>query len=86
MRNYLEFDSGRDILEGVLVYRVQGKHVKSDEFVHDESKNIQLLIAWHEHTKGIDVSALLVEYDNELDEDKLRQLYQKVLAFTQCMD
>jgi hypothetical protein len=78
MRNYLEFDSGRDILEGVLVYKIQRKHIKSDEFVQDESKNIQLLIVWHvEHTKRLNVRALLVEYDNEFDKDKLRQLYQK---------
>jgi hypothetical protein len=80
MRSRLEFDSGQDILEGILVYKIQRQHAKSDEFVQDKSKNIQLLVAWHaEHTKGLHVRALLIEHDKEFnwDEDKLRELHQK---------
>jgi hypothetical protein len=81
MKNYLEFDSGHDILEGALVYRIQRKqHTKSDGFTQDGSKIIQILVTWRiEYTEGLHVCALLVEYDKEfnLNEDKLRGLYQK---------
>jgi hypothetical protein len=92
MRNRIEFDSGQDILEGALVYRLQKmetsfseikrgtqkKRAKIDKPIQDESKHIQLLVAWHvEHTKELRVRALLVEHDGELDEDKLRILHQK---------
>jgi hypothetical protein len=74
MQNRLEFDVKRDILEGVLVYRIQGKHVESAQ---DESKHIWLLVAWNrEYTKGLDVCALLVENNKQLDEDRLKKLYQ----------
>jgi hypothetical protein len=75
VQNNLEFDAGQNILEGALIYRVQGKYVESDQ---DESKRTWLLVAWRgEHTKGLDVCALLVEYNKQLDEDRLRRLYQK---------
>jgi hypothetical protein len=78
MRNHLEFDSGQDILEGILTYKIQRQHAESEEFVQAESKSVQLLIAWNiEHTKGLHVYALLVEHDKELGEDKLRRLHQK---------
>jgi hypothetical protein len=78
MRNYIEFDSGQDILEGALVYRIQRKHAKYDEFVQDGSKNIQLLVGWYvEHTKELDVRAVLVEHEKELNEDKVMRLHQK---------
>jgi hypothetical protein len=78
MREHIEFGSGQDILEGALVYRIQRKHAESDKSAQDRSKSVQLLVAWHvEHTKGLDVCALLVEHEKELDEDKLRKLYQK---------
>jgi hypothetical protein len=78
MRSCLEFDTEQDILEGALVYKVQRQHVESNEFIQDESKSIQLLVAWHiEHTEGLHVRALLVEHDKKLDEDRLRRLYQK---------
>jgi hypothetical protein len=79
MRNHLELDSGQNILEGVLVYRIQRRqHTGSDESVHDESRNTQLLIAWHiKYTEGLHVRVLLVEHDSELDEDKLGILQQK---------
>jgi hypothetical protein len=80
MMNRLEFSSEQDILEGILVYKIQRQHAESDESIQDESKCIQLLVAWHvEHTKGLHVRALLVEHDKEFnwDEDKLEQLHQK---------
>jgi hypothetical protein len=92
VKNYLEFDSEQDMLEGALIYRIQRretsffeierktqrKRVKIDKSAQDESKHIQLLIAWHgEYTKGLHVRALLVEHDKEFDEDELRQLHQK---------
>jgi hypothetical protein len=80
MRNLIEFDSGQNILEGALVYEIQRKYAEFDEFIQDESKSIQLLVAWNvDRTKGLDVRALLVEHDKEFnwDEDKLRRLYQK---------
>jgi hypothetical protein len=78
MRNYLEFYSGRNILEGALIYKIQREHDESDKFTQDESKCIQLLVAWHiENTKELHVCALLVEHDRKLDEDKLMGLYQK---------
>jgi hypothetical protein len=77
MQNCLEFEAKRDILEGALVYRVQRKHAESAQ---DESEQIWLLVAWYgEHTKGLHVHALLVEYNKRLDEDKLKKLYQKHL-------
>jgi hypothetical protein len=78
MKNRLEFGSGQDMLEGVLVYRIQRQHAESDKSAHNESKSIQLLLAWRtERTEGPNVRALLVEHDKELDEDKLRWLHQK---------
>jgi hypothetical protein len=80
MRNHIEFDSGQDILEGALVYKIQRKYAESDESVQDESRSIHLLVAWRgEYTKGLYVRVFLVEHDNEFnwDEDKLRRLYQK---------
>jgi hypothetical protein len=78
MRNYIEFDSEQDILEGALMYRTQRQHAESDESARDESRRIQLLVAWHvEHTKELHIRALLVEHDRELDEDKLKKLHQK---------
>jgi hypothetical protein len=80
MKSRIEFDSVQDILDGALVYKIQRKHAESDEFIQDESKNIQLLIAWRgDHTKGLDVRVLLVEQSKKFnwDEDKLKRLYQK---------
>jgi hypothetical protein len=78
MRNYLEFHSRKDILEGILVYKIQRKHAKSDRLCQDESKQVQLLVAWRgEYTKGSHVRALLVEHSRRLDKDKLGRLYQK---------
>jgi hypothetical protein len=75
MRKHLKSYSGEDILEGALVYRIQRKHVESAQ---DESKCIWLLVAWNgEYTKGLHVCALLVEYNKNLNEDRLRRLCQK---------
>jgi hypothetical protein len=79
MRNYLESDIGQDVLKGALVYRIQrGQYGKSNEFIQDKSKCIQLLVAWRiEHTKGPHVRALLVEHNKEFnwDEDKPKKLH-----------
>jgi hypothetical protein len=77
--NRIEFDYGWDILEGALIYKIQKQHAKSDAFVQDESKSIQLLVVWHvEHTQRPCVHALLVEHEEfNWNEDKLRQLHQK---------
>jgi hypothetical protein len=80
MQNYLEFDSGQDILEGALVYGIQRKQTESDKLIQNEPENIQLLVAWHaEYTNGLDIRALLVEHDKGFnwDEDKLKRLYQR---------
>jgi hypothetical protein len=80
MRNYLEFDSGQDMLEGDLVYKIQRKHTESDKSVQGESKHIWLLVAWHvKHKIHLNARIVLVEHDKELDwdEDQLRRLYQK---------
>jgi hypothetical protein len=70
MHNHLEFDSRESILEGILIYRIQRSTI--------ESNHIRLLVAWRgEYTKGLHVRAMLVEHDSELDEDKLRRIYQK---------
>jgi hypothetical protein len=75
MRNYPEFDSGQDILEGALVYRIQRKRA---EFVQEDSKHVWLLVAWHhERAKGLHVCALLVEHNKQLDVDRLKRLCQK---------
>jgi hypothetical protein len=78
VENCIEFDFGQHILKGSLVYKIQRKHTNVAKSSHDESKYIQLLITWHvEHTKDSHVRALLVEHNSELDEDKLKRLYQK---------
>jgi hypothetical protein len=78
MRNHIEFDPGQDILEVALIYRIQRRHIESDKLIQDESKSMQLLVALRiEHAKELYIHALLVEHDSKLDEDKLRQLYQK---------
>jgi hypothetical protein len=80
MRNLLEFDFVQDLLGGALVYKIQRKHTESDKSAGNESKCIQLLIAWRiEYTKGLHVRAFLVEHDKEFgwNEDKLRRLHQK---------
>jgi hypothetical protein len=80
MKNRIEFESGQDILEGALVYRIQRQHANFAKSAQGESRCIQLLVVWRiEHVKGLHVHALLVEYDSEFnwDEDKLRKLYQK---------
>jgi uncharacterized protein YeeX (DUF496 family) len=80
MRNRIEFNSEQDILEGILVYRVQRQLTESNKLILDESKNIQLLVAWSgEYTKELHVYVLLVEHGKEFnwDKDKLRQLHQK---------
>jgi hypothetical protein len=79
MGNRIELDSGRDILEGALVYKIQRQHAESDEFTQDESRSIQLLVAWHvEHAQRPCVRTLLIEHEEfNWDEDKLRQLHQK---------
>jgi hypothetical protein len=75
MSNRIEFDVRRDILEGALVYRVQRQHI---EPAQDKSKHIWLLVAWNgKHTKGLHVRAFLVEHNKQLDEDRLKKLYQK---------
>jgi hypothetical protein len=78
MRNCIEFDSGQDILEGALVYKILRQHVESDKLIQDKSEHIQLLVSWYaDHTKMLHVRAVLVEHDRELDEGELRQLHQK---------
>jgi hypothetical protein len=78
MQSRLEFDARKDMLDGILAYRIQRQYTDSDELICDESKSTQLLVAWHvEHKKGLHVRALLVEHDRELDQDKLRGLHQK---------
>jgi hypothetical protein len=78
MQNCLELDAGQDLLEGALIYRIQRKNAKSARSIQDESKCIWLLVTWHgKHTEGLYVRVLLVEHDNELDENRLRRLYQK---------
>jgi hypothetical protein len=75
MRNRLKFDANQNILEGALAYRTQRKHA---EFAQDESKPIWLLIVWNsEYAKGLRVHTLLVGYNKELDEYRLRKLYRK---------
>jgi hypothetical protein len=78
MRTCIEFDSGQDILEGTLVYRIQRQHTKFAKSTHYGLRCFQLLVAWHvKHTEGLHVRAVLIEHDKELDEDKLRRLHQK---------
>jgi hypothetical protein len=79
MRNYLEFESGRNVLEGVLIYRIQRKRTNLAKSAHDESKSTQLLVTWRvEYAQRLFVHVLLVEHNEELDwNDKLRRLYQK---------
>jgi hypothetical protein len=75
IQNRLEFDVGQDILEGALVYRLQRKRAKS---TRDESEHNWLLVVWNgEHRKGLHIHALVIEHNKRLDEDKLRELYQK---------
>jgi hypothetical protein len=80
IRSFIEFNSVQNILEGVLVYRIQKKYVESDRLIQDESESAQLLVAWRgEHAKELHLRSLLVEHDGEFnwDEDKLRWLHQK---------
>jgi hypothetical protein len=80
MRNYIEFDSEQDILEGALVYRIQEKRVKTDKSVQVKPKRAQFLVIWRgEYTRELHVRTLLVEDDEEINwtEDKLKQLHQK---------
>jgi hypothetical protein len=73
MQNRIEFDAKQDILKGALVYKIQ--HIEADQ---DESTHNWLLIAWHsEYTSGSHVRALVVEYNKQLDGDRLRRLYEK---------
>jgi hypothetical protein len=78
MGKCIEFNSGQNIMEGIMTYKIQRKHDRSVKITQNESKIIHLLIDWHfEHTKELHVRALLVEHDGELDEHKLRRLHQK---------
>jgi hypothetical protein len=76
MQNRIELDSGQDILEGALVYRIQRRqHIESDRL-----KDIELLVTWHiDHAERSHIRALLVEHREEFNwnEDKLRELHQK---------
>jgi hypothetical protein len=75
MQSRLEFDAGPNILEGALVYKIQRKYAESAQ---DESKSAWLLIAWNgEYTKGLNVHALVIEHNKQLDKDRLRELYEK---------
>jgi hypothetical protein len=75
MQNHIELDAKQDILEGALVYRVQRKHTVPAQ---DESKGVWLLITWNsDYTKEPDVCALVIEHNKQLDEDRLRKMYQK---------
>jgi hypothetical protein len=74
MRNHLEFDSGKDIMEGALMYRIRRKHTE-----YYKSKYIQLLVAWRiEHEKGLHVHALLIGHDGKLDKNRLRRLHKNI--------
>jgi hypothetical protein len=80
MRNWLKFDSGQDILEGALIYRIQRQHAEFDKPIQDGLEDIQLLIVWRgEYKKELHVHILLVEHDKRFnwDKDKLRRLHQK---------
>jgi hypothetical protein len=79
MRYRLEFDSGQDILEGALLYKIQRQqHTEADRPARGESKHIQLLVVWHvKYTEVLYVHTLLVEHGRKLDKDKLKRLYQK---------
>jgi hypothetical protein len=80
MRNLIEFDSGQNILEGILIYKMQRQYAKSYKFIQHESESIVFLAAWHvDHTKELHIRALLVKHDGEFDwnEEKLRMLHQK---------
>jgi hypothetical protein len=79
VKNDLEFDSERNTLKGALIYRIRRRqYTEADRSIQDESKHFQLLVAWHvEHAKECHVRALLAEHEGELDEDKLRSLYEK---------
>jgi hypothetical protein len=78
MKNRVRFDFGQDLLDGVLIYRIQRRHMNFDDEDEDEL-TCQLLIAWHvEHTKRLDVRVLVVKHDEfDWNGDKLKQLYQK---------
>jgi hypothetical protein len=57
-----------------------GQDTKFDKSAQDESKYIQLLVAWQvERTIGLHVRALLAEYNKKhnWDEDEQRRLHQK---------
>jgi hypothetical protein len=87
MRNHLELDSRVDILEGVLIYRIQRKDNIFANLFHNESKYIQLLIAWRvEHTEGLHVLSFLVKHKGKLDEHKLRKLHQKYWHVLKVLD
>jgi hypothetical protein len=74
-RNHIGFDSGQNILEGALVYRIQRKRAESAQ---DESKHIQLLVAWRgKYTGKLHVRVMVIEHDRELDKDNMKKLYQK---------
>jgi hypothetical protein len=81
MKNHLEFDSRRNILEGALLYKIQvRRYVKSVRSTQDESECIQLLVAWRVgHTKEPGLYILLIRHDKKLDwnEHKLKWLYQE---------
>jgi hypothetical protein len=73
-----EFDPREDILEGILMYKVQRKHAGSDKLSQGKSKQVQLLIAWcGKHTEGLHVRVMLIEHSTKLDKDKLKSLHQK---------
>jgi hypothetical protein len=75
MSNHIEPNFRQDMLEGALVYNIQRKYSESSQ---DKSNHVWLLVAWEgKYTRGSHVCALVVEYNKELDEDKLRRLYQK---------
>jgi hypothetical protein len=79
MRNHIEFDPGQDIMDGILICRIQRQHAEFDKSTQNESRYVQLLITLHaEHTNGLHIRALLVEHDKKLDwdEDKLKKLHQ----------
>jgi hypothetical protein len=80
-RNRIELDSEQDVLKGALIYRIRMRQYgESYEFVEKGSKYTHFLIAWYaEPTKGLNICAVLVEYDSGFnwDGDKLRRLHQK---------
>jgi hypothetical protein len=92
MKVEFRFDSDQDVFEGILMCKVRRErdirfnqqsstNTIYTKVIEEASKMMQLLVTWKIERLGrLKVNVILIEYDDGLvlNEDKLKQLYDKV--------